>query len=262
MIIMDQIKIAHNHFLDGTLHISLDTNPRSMHKIIWKYESDDELFALICVVKHLRSIYEDCKITLMLPYIPHARMDRVKKKSDVFTLKYFAEVINDLNFSCVYVLDPHSHVSDALIDRIGYINVSEFIKVALEKSNPDLLFYPDEGAMKRYSSMIQMPYAFGIKRRNWETGKIEGLDVAGDIDAIANKNILIVDDICSRGGTFFFAAQKLKELGANKIYLYVSHCENTIHEGSVLESGLVERVYTTNSILTKRHPMIEVIGHV
>ena len=112
--------------------------------------------------------------------------------------------------------------------------------------------------MKRYSGLVSKPYAFGIKKRNWETGKIEGLDVAGSVDKIAGKDILIVDDICSRGGTFYHSAKKLKELGANKIYLYVTHCENTILEGDLLTSGLIEKVYTTNSIFTKEHEMIEV----
>ena len=103
-----------------------------------------------------------------------------------------------------------------------------------------------------------MEYAFGIKKRNWETGNIEGLDVAGCVDKIKDSNILIVDDICSRGGTFYHSAKKLKELGAKNIYLYVTHCENTILDGDLLNSGLVEKVYTTNSIFTKEHEKIEV----
>jgi ribose-phosphate pyrophosphokinase len=63
----------------------------------------------------------------------------------------------------------------------------------------------------------------------------------------------------SRGGTFFHSAKKLKEMGAAEIYLYITHCENTILEGEVLTSGLVEKVYTTKSIFTKKHEKIEVL---
>ena len=113
--------------------------------------------------------------------------------------------------------------------------------------------------MKRYSGLVNEPYAFGIKKRNWETGTIEGLDVAGAVDLIKGKDILIVDDICSRGGTFLHSAKKLKELGANDIYLYVSHCENTILEGDLLNGDLIKKVYTTDSIFTKEHEKIEVL---
>jgi len=52
----------------------------------------------------------------------------------------------------------------------------------------------------------------------------------------------------------------LKELGAKEIYLWVTHCENTILEGELLTSGLIEKVYTTNSIFTKEHEKIEVLS--
>lgn len=53
--------------------------------------------------------------------------------------------------------------------------------------------------------------------------------------------------------------KKLKELGAEKVFLYVTHCENTILEGEVLSSGLIEKVYTTDSLLTTTHEKIEVM---
>ena len=109
--------------------------------------------------------------------------------------------------------------------------------------------------------MFRLPYAFGIKNRDWETGDIRGLDVSGMADCIRDRKILIVDDISSRGGTFYFSAKKLKELGAKEIYLYISHCENTILEGDVLKSGLIERVFTTNSIFTKKDERIEVFDY-
>ena len=107
--------------------------------------------------------------------------------------------------------------------------------------------------------MIEIPYTFGIKKRDWKTGQILGLDVAGEVKSIAGKDILIIDDICSRGGTFLHSAKKLKELGANDIYLYVSHCENTILEGELLNGDLIKKVYTTDSIFTKSHEKIEVL---
>ena len=94
-------------------------------------------------------------------------------------------------------------------------------------------------------------------KRDRATGQIKGIDVGGDVDNIAGKNILIVDDICSKGGTFYFSAKKLKELGAKNIYLHITHCENTIFEGDILNCGLIKKIYTTNSIFTKEHEMIK-----
>ena len=262
-------------FPDGTPKINIDPamieekeyNFVNWITIDWLYESDEELFYLFLIKKHIEKFFVDTHYVLNLPYIPNARMDRVKNQDEVFTLKYFCDFINSLNFDIVSVLDPHSYVSEALINDVEVRQPDGYILTAIKSmcSNyPDItkedwmVFYPDEGAMKRYSTNLPYKYAFGIKKRDWETGKIEGLDVAGCVDEIKDKVILIVDDICSRGGTFYHSAKKLKELGAKAVYLYITHCENTILEGELLTSGLIEKVYTTNSIFTKEHEKIEV----
>ena len=124
-----------------------------------------------------------------------------------------------------------------------------------------MLFFPDEGAMKRYSAMFDLPYAFGMKKRDWETGEIKGLDVAGQTEYIENSTVLIVDDICSKGGTFYHSAKALKALGAKKVFLYISHCEKSIFDGELLTSDLVEKVFTTNSIFNKTHDRMEVFEY-
>lgn len=257
MIKIDNVIIEANQFPDHTLLVkapALRGHGESCD-IVWNYENDSELFTLICLRKH----YGKAEARLWMPYCPHARMDRVKESNDVFTLKYFAEVINDLNFSQVNILDPHSNVCTALINNVRVLSPEDYIMHAIEDCKPDLLFYPDEGAMKRYSGMIEKEYAFGIKRRDWATGKIEGLDVTGATDKIKDANILIVDDICSKGGTFYYSALALQELGAANIYLYVTHCEDTIHKGDLLKTDLIKHIYTTDSILTKKHNKITTV---
>ena len=257
MIKLNGAIIEQNQFPDGTLLMKADTDTR-LNIIEWKYESDSELFALYCLKRHIDEICLYPQTQLVMHYIPHARQDRVKNDDDIFTLKYFSEIINSMGFEFIDVLDPHSSVSEALINDLSIETPKIYIEEACKRCNPDILFYPDEGAMKRYSGMIKKEYVFGIKKRDWTTGKIEGLDVVGCVNKIKDSKILIVDDICSRGGTFYHSAKKLKELGAKEIYLYVTHCEDTILEGDILTSDLVEKVYTTNSIFTKKHEKIEV----
>lgn len=253
------------HFPDGTLLMKELASSSENNRITWYFENNEELVALYFLTKHLQG-KGITNIELKLPYIPNARQDRVQKEEDIFTLKYFASIINSLGFSKVSVLDPHSNVSEALIDRIEVhsprIYVERVLQKLQEKGKSDiLLFYPDEGGMKRYASMFTRPYVFGIKKRDWATGKILGLSVSGQTDLIKDSTILIIDDICSRGGTFYHSAKALKELGAREIYLYISHCENTILEGDIINGNLIERVYTTNSIFTKQHEKVEVFQY-
>lgn len=276
MIKLDNIEIKQGHFPDGTLLVKYEQGCFPNENVIeWKYENDGELFTLICLTKHIREHKPNARIDLIMPYIPNARQDRVKSDEDVFTLKYFCEVINSLNFDQVLVTDAHSNVSLALLDRVVsvpidfkihklltkvvYAETGDVMHEAREECYKNLItFYPDEGAMKRYSSKFDFPYAFGIKDRDWKTGEIKGLKLANE-EIIKGKTVLIIDDICSKGGTFYHSAKALKEAGAANIYLYVTHCENTIHEGELLNSDLIKHIYTTDSILTKEHEKITVI---
>lgn len=261
--------IKYGHYPDGTLNIKLiqdDINSLiSYSRIGWYYDSEEELVVLIYLLNALRS-KNITGMGLDMPYVPNARMDRCENVNDVFTLKYFANIINSLGFNFVRTLDVHSTVTEALINNISNESPVSYIQFVMGQIIPFTdkeltIFYPDAGAMKRYSKMIKAPYAFGNKVRDWETGKIQGLEVIGDQNLIADHDILIIDDICSRGGTFYYAAQKLKELGAKDIYLWVSHCENTILDGDLIKSGLLKKIYTTDSIYTAKHELIEVVSN-
>lgn len=270
MIKVAQQVIEQGNFPDGSLLVKANTEriyaitaggKGSGVLVEWYYENDAELFTLICLRKH----FEDIPMALFMPYCPHARMDRVKEVNDVFTLKYFAEVINSLNFSAVLCEDIHSNVAAALINNFHHIDheyatvKALYDNLSFDASNEMIVCYPDEGAMKRYSDAIGVPYAFGIKKRDWKTGKILGLDLMNR-ELVEGKDVLIVDDICSKGGTFFYTAKALKDAGAKNIYLYVTHCEKTVLDGELINSGLVEAIYTTDSICPKDlHPLIHFI---
>lgn len=264
MIRINNKKVGINYFPDGTLLLKeavtdvLSTDQKTINdksaeiEIRWNYENNEELLAVYFLTKHIQAAgYHN--LILNMPYIPNARQDRVKNPEDVFTLKYFAELINSLDFMEVRVLDAHSNVSLALIDRVKQDTPQKYIEKVIgeiEQKNgkKPLMFYPDEGAGKRYSGMIALPYCFGIKNRDWNTGEIKSLSVAGGTELIAGSDVLIVDDICSYGGTFVHSAEALAALGAKDIYLFVSHCEENALKGKLCECTRIRQIYTTDSI--------------
>lgn len=270
MIKVDNEIIKPEYFPDGTMKLNTN-NTYNIVDISWFYDSEEELVQLYYITSHIFDDYPETYISLFMPYVPNARFDRVKNEKEIFTLKYFSEFINNLGFNEVTVFDPHSHVSEALIDRLciqnPLISIAESINKITKRPEELLLFFPDEGSTKRYEDVIKRysnsPYAFGIKNRDWTTGQIKGLSVNGQVDQIKGRDILIIDDICSKGGTFYHSAKKLKELGAKNIYLYVSHCENSIYDGELLKASnndLIKRIYTTDSILTNlESPKIELV---
>ena len=274
MIKVNNKMVKLDKFPDGTFNIK--GNPSLCDGTVlisWHYHDDAEFMAVAFLTKYYQA--HGNEVVLYLPYVPNARMDRVEDAHDIFTMKYFGEMINSLNFAKVYVMDVHSSVAIAVINNcqiIGNEMANDVINriVAMENGNIPVVFFPDEGAMKRYSKGLRIPFAFGMKKRNWSTGQIVGYEVHGITnEEINGKNVLIWDDICSKGGTFYHAAKKLKEMGAANIYLMVSHCENNIHKGefgdekvNLLATGLIKKVFTTDSIYSLGDSEMVTVGMV
>lgn len=262
MIKIENIKIELNQFPDHTQNLRLPEEfyinmknlsnssnyqrNNNLIKIEWIYENDSELVSLLFLTKHLQE--QGNKIKLILPYIPNARMDRVNHDDEIFTLKYFTSIINSLNFEEVWVLDAHSSVALALIDRVKQIPVQPFIEKVIEQVKPDLLFMPDEGAYKRYTTFSNLPSTFGIKHRDWRTGNILRYEVS-EPELVKNNKVLIIDDISSKGGTFYHAANGLLLAGAKEVNLYITHSEKTIEQGELLkEDSPIKNIYTANPL--------------
>lgn len=240
--------IEQHHFGAGELNIKLEPIEGNVD-IAWNYEHDGELFTIACI----RHYYANKRCFLTMPYLCHARMDRVKNPEDVFTLQTFASFINGLAFEKVRVLDAHSNVGIALIHRCENMSPREYIQRVIDKLGYNkyclCLFFPDEGAQKRYGEMFpEYRQAFGIKKRNWETKKIESYMIVGQ-EHITNSHVLIIDDICSYGNTFIKAAEAVNEAGAEGVSLYITHCEECINKGNVFTSNLFDNVFTTDSLI-------------
>lgn len=257
--------VTQGFFGDGTEKITLSSESFDEYEsngnywyLEWLYEPNEEML-LWFVVNHLHEITKDVKIMLHMPYIPNARMDRVHDIDEVFMMKHFAKFLNDLNLTRVFVLDPHSDVSSALINNVVIMSPEMYIAKVNHIVKPDVVFFPDAGAKKRYGNMIEeTPITYGEKVRDWKTGKITGYDVMNK-ELIKCKKMLIIDDICSYGGTFFHAANALEKLGATSVNLYVTHLEDSVSLGEFIQHPLLDKIYTTKSIYTGSNPKVVVI---
>lgn len=262
MIYLNGEKIEIKRFPNGealidskSLRLKNDDN-----EIKLKFESDEDITHLIFLKGHLDEMRIRCH--LILPYVPYSRMDRTEGMR-VFTLKHFCKLINSLDFDNVTIYEPHSDVSTALLDRVKVVDMSKVLASELLEEINDgkeevYLVYPDAGAAKRYSKEINYEKILTAnKERDFKTGFIKSLQING---AAPNKSFkaIIIDDLCSKGGTFMLTASKLKKMGATEIYLVITHSENTIFEGELLKSDLITKIYTTDSILSKDHEKIKV----
>lgn len=255
MIILNGLEVQFESFPNGETKLLQETVWASaMGNIIdFKYEEDGDLIKLMFVKKFVDGFGYPTRLTI--EYMPYSRMDRSENKSP-FTLKYISEFINNLNFDRVKVIEPHSDVTPALLDRSEslYINFDLLEKVCKEigfDKEIDYLFFPDAGAQKRYHSLKGYKQLVGYKNRNFLTGDITDLEVVGKIPELpGGRQILIVDDLSSKGTTFLHSGRALKHLGFAKVHLLVAHCENAIFDGELLRGNSpIDKIFTTDSII-------------
>ena len=261
MILLNNKQIEIKKFPNGESFLNIeDLVLQEINEIKLKFENDEDITHLIFLKGHLDDLAAKTKLTI--GYLPYSRMDRTEGMR-VFTLKYFTRLINSMNFESVEIYEPHSDVGTALLDRVRVVNMSaelgiEVLKEVQNEVRATYIVYPDTGAAKRYSKQIKYNKILTAnKERDFQTGNITSLEINGTIED-SDFDAIIIDDLCSKGGTFMMTAEKLKEMGAKYIYLVVTHCEDTIFQGDVLKSDLITRIYTTNSILTKEDNKIQV----
>ena len=105
-------------FSGGEVHVNCNLLGRRDAEgiIVARLQSSDDIMELLLLTDALREQGFD-HIDLFMPYIPYARQDRYCAGGDAFSLKVFAGLVNSRDFAEVIVLDPHSDVATALIDR-------------------------------------------------------------------------------------------------------------------------------------------------
>ncbi len=187
------------------------------------------------------------KISLVIPYFPAARQDRVMTNGEALTVKVFADLINSMELEQVIIFDPHSEVTPALLNKVKVISNHKFVKEALRNETNYVLVSPDGGALKKVYKLSEALGGIEVvecsKRRNVKTGKI--LDFAVYEDQLDGKTCVVVDDICDGGGTFIGLGKELKRKGAGRLILVVSHgiFSKPVDELSEIYDG----IYTTDS---------------
>jgi len=231
------------------------------------FENNKDIANLVMANIYLDKTAPSCGKRLIMPYIPYSRMDR-EINDQIFSLKYFAELVNSMNFNKVIVGDPHSKVSFELIKNLEEVDIESVIRQnVLTEINIQTIMFPDKGARSKYTEKYsnlceEFEVVYGEKKRDLANrGKIVGYDIfTNDID-LTGKNVLIVDDLSSFGNTFKFASKALKDCGAKNVYLFVTHSEDSILKGDLLNIDSLQKVFTTNSIIrSSTNPNLIVIN--
>jgi len=189
-------------------------------------------------------------ITVVIPYFGYARQDKKFEDGEPISAKALASLIG-LNADNIITVDPHKEYILDFFSTQAYScsAVPEISKYLVDK-DIDMILAPDKGAIngvKNASKIIGCDYDYMEKTRiDGETIEIK----PKNLDA-KNKNVAIIDDIISTGGTMAKSIHELKKHNAKDVFVACTHGLFAGDAVKKLLSAGCSEIISTDSIISK-----------
>jgi len=192
------------------------------------------------------------EVIAVIPYMGYARQDREFLPGEVVTMKVLGKLFKGAGASKIIVVDIHSligfkHFSiktknvTAIPDLVKY-----FKKLSLK--NP-LVISPDQGGKERakeFAKEFNSNYIALNKKRDKKTGKVK--IITKKTCEVENRDLILVDDMISTGGSIIKAAQFLKKQKCKKIYVACTHALLMNGAEKKIKKAGVTSIISTNTI--------------
>lgn len=198
---------------------------------------NDNLMALFTAMNAAYQSDAD-SITAVIPQFAYSRQER-KKTREGITAKQIAIFLEASGADRVITLDLHAEAIQGFFNRAKMEDLHasrtliNFIRKEKIFTNPIVVTGPDVGSAERarfYSKKLGVEFAVVDKVRDYsKISSIESMRLVGDVEG---KDVLIVDDMISTGGTLVNACKLLKDKGAEKI---IAVCALPFFNGPAVE---------------------------
>jgi len=165
------------------------------------------------------------RITAVMPYYGYARKDRKDEGRVPISAKVVANTLTTGGVDRVLTIDMHASQIQGFFDiPVDHLYAKPVLLEAISEmdiENP-VVVTPDVGGIKMargYAKVLGAGLAIVDKRRV-SGSEIEVEHMIGDVDG---RNVIIVDDMISTGGSIAEASRVVRKHGAKKIVIAVSH---------------------------------------
>ncbi|MGE9292325.1 ribose-phosphate pyrophosphokinase [Ruficoccus sp. ZRK36] len=239
-------------FPDGETFVRIDENVRGQDVFIIQPTcppANDHIMELLIMIDAARRASAS-RITAVLPFYGYARQDRKDQPRVPITAKLVANLLVASGANRVLTMDLHAQQIQGFFDiPVDHLYASPVFSDYLTqlKLESDLVVYsPDVGGMKMaaaYADILKCPLGFVAKKRTSAT-EVEAFNLVGDV---ADKDILLVDDMTETAGTLTAAANLLKLNGARSVRAAVSHGVLNEIGYDRLRNGPIDELITTNT---------------
>jgi len=215
-------------FPDGESKITLSGNLSKRKSVVVQsiYPPVDtnlvQALSLISKAKETSS-----EVIAVIPYMGYARQDREFLPGEIVTMKVLGKLFKGAGTSKIIAVDIHSRMGlkhftiksknvTAIPDLVKY-----FKKLSLK--NP-LVVSPDQGGKdraKEFAKEFGLEYIALEKKRDRKTGTVK--IKTKNSDKVVGRDLILVDDMISTGGSIIKATQFLKKQKCKKVYVACTH---------------------------------------
>ncbi|KAA6321983.1 Ribose-phosphate pyrophosphokinase [termite gut metagenome] len=232
------------HFADGEFAVSYEESIRGSHVFLVQstFPSSDNLMELLLMVDAAKRA-SATSIIAVIPYFGWARQDRKDKPRVSIAAKLIADLLSVAGIDRLITMDLHADQIQGFFDiPVDHLYASAVFLPYIEALHLEdlVIAAPDVGGSKRasaYSKYLKVPLVLCHKIRV-KANEVNSIQVIGDV---AEKNVILIDDMVDTAGTITLAANKMIEAGAKSIRAFASH--------SVMSDPASQRVY--DSVLTE-----------
>ena len=237
-------------FPDDEFYLRIMENISGEHVIIVQTTYPDpnivELFLLQNAVEEAGAK----EVTIVIPYFGYARQDTKFQEGEPISAKAMAGLIS-LNADRVITVDPHKeHILDFFSTSAFSCSAVPELAKYLKKKNIDMILAPDKGALERAKNAAKI---IGCEFDYMEKTRIDGttIEIKPKTLNAKNKNVAIIDDIISTGGTMAKSIGELKKHGANNVIVACTHGLFAGDAVKKLNSAGCNEIISTDTIQNK-----------
>ena len=244
-------KVDVKTFSDGEIWVKFQENirGRDLYIVQSTMPPSENLMELLIMLDAAKRASAS-RVTAVLPYFGYARQDRKDQPRVAITAKLVANLITTAGADRVITMDLHAAQIQGFFDiPFDHLYASPVFSGLFDEEESENLVVvsPDVGGIKLARSYAKRLNAglVVIDKRRPKHNIVEVMQIIGDV---ANKNVLIVDDLIDTGGTFVNAVNALKQKGALNVYGAVTHALLSGDAVNKINQSALAKLYVTDSI--------------
>ncbi len=240
-------------FPDGEQKTTLSAKPKKGTVVVVQSASppvDSNLIHALSLIHKAKE--HGSRVFAVIPYMGYARQDREFLPGEIVTMKVIAGLLRSAGASRIFVVDIHSKTALRQFKSVGR-DVSAVPDLArhlkrLRLKDP-LVVSPDEGGRERagqFAKQFGSDFIVLQKKRDRRTGRVR--IISPDLDEAGNRDLILVDDMISTGGSIVRATEFLKRQKCRRIFVACTHALLINDAEKKIRGAGVTKIVSTNTV--------------